>query len=64
MEEYVKQIIANGYTYETEDTIYFDTSKLDKYGVLSNKDVDDYLLEKQFEKENILNIEDVDEDFK
>ena len=26
MEEYVKQIIANGYTYETEDTIYFDTS--------------------------------------
>ena len=41
MEEYVKQIIANGYTYETEDTIYFDTSKLDKYGVLSNKDVDE-----------------------
>lgn len=39
MEEYVKQIIANGYTYETEDTIYFDTSKLDKYGLLSNKNV-------------------------
>lgn len=36
MEEYVKQIIKNGYAYETEDTIYFDTSKLDKYGVLSN----------------------------
>jgi cysteinyl-tRNA synthetase len=41
MEDYVKQIIANGYTYETEDTIYFDTSKLDKYGVLSNKDIRD-----------------------
>ncbi len=41
MEEYVQQIIANGYTYETEDTIYFDTSKLDKYGVLSNKNIDE-----------------------
>lgn len=36
MEEYVKKIIANGFAYETENTIYFDTSKLDKYGVLSN----------------------------
>ena len=35
MEEYVKKIIENGYTYQTEDTVYFDTSKLDKYGVLS-----------------------------
>ncbi len=41
MEEYVQEIIANGYTYETEDTIYFDTSKLDKYGVLSNIKVDE-----------------------
>ena len=41
MEEYVKKIIENGYTYETEDTIYFDTSKLDKYGVLSNRKVED-----------------------
>ncbi len=40
MEEYVKQIIKNGYAYETENTIYFDTSKLDKYGVLSNLDAD------------------------
>ena len=31
MEEYVKKIIENGFAYETEDTIYFDTSKLDKY---------------------------------
>ena len=36
MEEYVKQIIKNGYTYQTEDTVYFDTSKLKKYGLLSN----------------------------
>ena len=41
MEEYVKQIIKNGYTYQTEDTVYFDTSKLKKYGVLSNIKIDD-----------------------
>ena len=41
MEEYVKKIIANGYTYQTEDTVYFDTSKLKKYGVLSNIKIDD-----------------------
>lgn len=41
MEEYVKQIIKNGYTYETENTIYFDTSKLDKYGVLSNLNIEE-----------------------
>ncbi len=41
MEEYVKKIIENGYTYETENTIYFDTSKLDQYGVLSNRKVED-----------------------
>lgn len=41
MEEYVQKIIANGFAYETEDTIYFDTSKLDKYGVLSNIKIED-----------------------
>ena len=41
MEEYVKKIIENGYTYQTENTIYFDTSKLDKYGILSNRQVED-----------------------
>ena len=41
MESYVKKIIENGYTYQTDDTIYFDTSKLDRYGVLSNRKVDD-----------------------
>lgn len=41
MEDYLKKIIENGYAYETEDTIYFDTSKLDKYGVLSNRNVED-----------------------
>lgn len=40
MEEYVKKIIENGYTYQTEDTVYFDTSKLDKYGILSNRNVE------------------------
>lgn len=41
MEEYVQKIIKNGYAYETKDTIYFDTSKLDKYGVLSNINIDE-----------------------
>lgn len=41
MEEYVKKIIENGYTYETANTIYFDTSKLDKYGVLSNRNIEE-----------------------
>lgn len=41
MEDYVKKIIENGYAYETENTIYFDTSKLDKYGVLSNRNIDE-----------------------
>ena len=35
MEEYVKKLLENGYAYETETTIYFDVSKLDKYGILS-----------------------------
>ena len=41
MEEYVKKIIENGFTYQTEDTIYFDTSKLKKYGILSNRNIDE-----------------------
>ena len=41
MEEYVQKIIENGYAYETKNTIYFDTSKLDKYGVLSNINIDE-----------------------
>ena len=36
MENYVQEIIKNGFTYETQNTIYFDTAKLDKYGILSN----------------------------
>ena len=43
MEEYVKKIIENGYAYETDNTIYFDTSKLDKYGVLSNLNVNEQI---------------------
>ncbi len=41
MENYVQKIIKNGYTYETKNTIYFDTSKLDQYGVLSNRNVEE-----------------------
>ncbi len=41
MEAYVQKIIENGYTYETENTIYFDTAKLNKYGVLSNRNIEE-----------------------
>lgn len=41
MEQYVKKIIENGYTYKTDNTIYFDTSKLPDYGVLSNKKIEE-----------------------
>ena len=40
MIEYVKEIIKNGYAYETSKGIYFDISKLDKYPILSNLDVE------------------------
>lgn len=40
MLEMVEEIIKNGYAYETSTGIYFDISKLDKYPVLSNNDVE------------------------
>lgn len=39
MEEYVIQIIENGYAYETSKGVYFDTSKLKSYGELSRIDL-------------------------
>ena len=41
--DYVKEIIKNGYAYETSKGIYFDISKLDKYPVLSNRKLDDQI---------------------
>lgn len=35
MIEYVEELVKNGYAYETSTAIYFDVSKLDKYGILS-----------------------------
>lgn len=39
MLEYVKELVKNGYAYETSTAIYFDISKLDRYPVLSNLDL-------------------------
>ena len=39
MLEMVKKIMENGYAYETSTAIYFDVSKLDKYGILSGIDL-------------------------
>lgn len=42
MEEYVNEILKNGYAYETSKGIYFDTSKLPEYGkMLSNNNIDE-----------------------
>ena len=41
MEEYVKVLLDRGFAYETSNTIYFDTSKLEKYGVLSKIIIED-----------------------
>lgn len=43
MLEFVKEIMANGYAYETSKGIYFDISKLDKYPVLSNRNVEEQI---------------------
>ena len=43
MLEFVKEIIKNGYAYETSTAIYFDVSKLDKYPVLSNRNIEDQI---------------------
>jgi cysteinyl-tRNA synthetase len=40
MLEYVKKLMKNGYAYETSNTIYFDVSKLDKYPILTNIDIE------------------------
>ena len=40
MIEYVEKLIQNGYAYETSTAIYFDISKLDKYPILSNLNVE------------------------
>lgn len=39
MEDYVIQIMNNGYAYETSKGVYFDTSKLESYGELSRIDL-------------------------
>ena len=41
MLEYVKELVKKGYAYETSTAIYFDVSKLDKYPVLSNVNLEE-----------------------
>ena len=41
MIEYVQKLVDNGYAYETSTAIYFDISKLDKYPVLSNLNLEE-----------------------
>lgn len=40
MLEYVQKLVENGYAYETSTAIYFDISKLNKYPILSNLDIE------------------------
>ncbi len=39
MMKYVQKLLDNGYAYETSTAIYFDVSKLDRYGILSGIDL-------------------------
>ena len=41
MIKFVQKLIDNGYAYETTTAIYFDVSKLDKYGILSGINLED-----------------------
>ena len=41
MLEYVKVLVEKGFAYETSTAIYFDISKLDKYPVLSNLNIEE-----------------------
>lgn len=41
MLEYVEKLVENGYAYETSTAIYFDISKLDKYPILSNVNLEE-----------------------
>ena len=58
--ELVKQILANGYAYESEGSVYFDVAKYNRthpYGTLSGRNIDDLLnttraLDGQEEKHN------------
>lgn len=43
MLSFVKEIIANGFAYETSKGIYFDISKLNQYPVLSNRNVEEQI---------------------
>lgn len=43
MIDYVQEIFNNGYAYETNNGVYFDINKLDKYGLLSGISLEDQL---------------------
>lgn len=43
MLKFVEKLVENGYAYETSKGIYFDISKLDKYPVLSNRNIEDQI---------------------
>ena len=43
MLEFAKKIVENGYGYETSTAIYFEVSKLDKYPVLSNRNIEEQI---------------------
>lgn len=53
MEEYVKCLLDKGFAYETSKTVYFDTSKLDRYGVLSKIVLDNENFDENFEGQRI-----------
>lgn len=43
MLQFVKTLVEKGYAYETSKAIYFDISKLDKYPILSNRNIEEQI---------------------
>lgn len=43
MLEFVQKLVENGYAYETSKGIYFDIAKLDKYPILSNRNIEEQI---------------------
>ena len=56
--EYIKELINKGYAYEVNGYVYFRVNKVNKYGELSNLDVDEIKvgarIEENQDKENPL----------
>lgn len=52
IEKCIEKMIDNNYAYKYNDSIYFDTKKINEYGCLSNIKVEELISQNQIEKHN------------